>query len=102
MQTLTSAFSQSAILCSEEEKMIFCEMYKWKFLERSGFLILKRKWASGSQEEIGGTQAVGIEGFNETTCRVGRRHRDFQGGWEETGEGTRPPLGLWRRGGSSD
>ena len=64
MQTLTSAFSQSAILCSEEEKMIFCEMYKWKFLERSGFLILKRKWASGSQEEIGGTQAVGIEGFN--------------------------------------
>lgn len=28
MQTLTSAFSQSAILCSEEEKVIFCEMYK--------------------------------------------------------------------------
>ena len=28
-------------------------------------LILKRKWASGSQEEIDGTQTVIIQGFNE-------------------------------------
>ena len=41
------------------------------------FLILKRKWASGSQEEICGTQAVGREGFNETSCRVGGRRQEM-------------------------
>ena len=30
---------------------------------------------------------MGIEGFNETTCRVGGRHRDLRGGWEETEDG---------------
>lgn len=62
-----------------------------------------------SEEEVsirglrgsGGTQAVGIEGF-ETTCRVGgERHRDLRGGWE-TEDGNHNHPGPLEEGRSSD